>query len=104
MRLVEIDGIELEVHDVGAGAPVVLVQTGLTADELGPLAEDLVARGPYRAIVYHRRGYAGSSPVVGPGSVIRMPPTAANLIDALGPGGSHRRLLLQRRRRTPAGR
>ena len=68
MRLVEVGGIELEVQDVGTGDPVVLVQTALTADELAPLAEHLVARGAYRTIVYHRRGYASSSPVQGAGS------------------------------------
>jgi hypothetical protein len=35
MRLVEVGDIELEVYDVGTGDPVVLVQTALTADELG---------------------------------------------------------------------
>ena len=83
MRLVEVGDIELEVHDVGAGEPVVLVQTALTADELAPLAEQLAARGAYRAIVYHRRGYAGSSPVRGAGSVSRDAADCRDLIDAL---------------------
>ncbi len=89
MRLVEVAGIELDVHDVGTGDPVVLVQTALTADELAPLAEHLVARGAYRAIVYHRRGYATSSPVQGPGSVVRDAADCRDLIDALGLGRVH---------------
>jgi len=89
MRLVEVGGIELEVHDVGTGDPVVLVQTALTADELAPLAEHLVARGAYRAIVYHRRGYASSSPVQGPGSVGHDAADCRDLIDALGLGKVH---------------
>ena len=89
MRLVEVGGIELEVHDVGTGDPVVLVQTALTADELAPLAEHLVARGAYRAIVYHRRGYASSSPVQGPGSVVRDAADCRDLIAALGLGKVH---------------
>lgn len=84
MRLVEVGDIGMEVHDVGAGEPVVLVQTALTADEMAPLGHQLVARGPYRAIVYHRRGYAGSSPVRGAGSVIRDAADCRALIDALG--------------------
>ena len=84
MRLIEVGGIELEVHDVGTGDRVVLVQTALTADELAPLAEHLVARGPYRAIVCHRRGYASSSPVQGPGSVVRDAADCRDLIEALG--------------------
>lgn len=89
MRLVEVGGIELEVHDVGTGDPVVLVQTALTADKLAPLAEHLVARGAHRAIVYHRRGYASSSPVQGPGSVVRDAADCRDLIDALGVGRVH---------------
>ena len=84
MRLVEVDGVELEVHDMGTGDPVVLVQTALTADELAPLAEHLVARGPYRAIVYHRRGYAGSSRVHGPGSIARDAADCRSLVNGLG--------------------
>lgn len=89
MRLVEVGGIELEVHEVGTGDPVVLVQTALTADELAPLADHLVACGAYRAIVYHRRGYAGSSPVEGPGSVVRDAADCRDLIVALGLGKVH---------------
>src|SRR5688572_13265688 len=89
MRLIDVGGLELEVLDVGAGDPVVLVQTGLTADELVPLAEHLVARGAYRAIVYHRRGYAGSSPVQGSGSVARDAADCRDLIAALGLGKVH---------------
>ena len=89
MRLVEVGGIELEVLDVGTGDPVVLVQTALTADELAPLAEHLVVRGAYRALVYHRRGYVNSSPVQGPGSVVRDAEDCRDLIDALGLGRVH---------------
>jgi hypothetical protein len=63
MRLVDVGDIELEVHEVGTGDPVVLVQTALTADELAPVAAHLGAQGAYRVVVYHRRGYAGSSAV-----------------------------------------
>jgi pimeloyl-ACP methyl ester carboxylesterase len=89
MRLVEVGGIKLAVHDVGTGDPVVFVQTALTADELAPLAEHLVDRGPYRSIVYHRRGYATSSPVHGPGSVVRDAADCRDLVRALGLGKVH---------------
>ena len=89
MRLVEVGGIGLELHDVGTGDPVVLVQSALTADELAPLAEHVVARGAYRAIVYHRRGYGGSSPVQGPGSVVRDAADCRDLIVALRLGKVH---------------
>jgi pimeloyl-ACP methyl ester carboxylesterase len=84
MRLVEIGGIRLAAHDSGTGDPVVFVQTALTADELAPLADHLVDRGPYRSIVYHRRGYASSSPAHGPGSVARDAADCRDLVVALG--------------------
>ena len=89
MRRVEVSGIELDVHDLGTGDPVVLMQTALTADELAPLAEHLVARGEYRTIVYHRRGYESSTPVQGPGSVVRDSVDCRDLIRALGLGKVH---------------
>lgn len=51
----------LEVHDLGDGDPVLLVQTGLTADELLPLARCPSLTG-WRRLLPHRRGYAGSGP------------------------------------------
>jgi pimeloyl-ACP methyl ester carboxylesterase len=89
MKSIHVGDLELEVLDVGKGDPVVLVQTGLTADELVPLAEQLVDRVACRAIVYHRRGYAGSSPVDGPGSVIRDAVDCRDLMAALGLGRAH---------------
>jgi pimeloyl-ACP methyl ester carboxylesterase len=89
MRIVEVEGIELEVSDVGTGDPVVLVQTGLTADELAPLADEVAGRGAYRVIGYHRRGYAGSSPVQGPGSIVRDAGDCGNLVGALDLGRVH---------------
>lgn len=83
MHLVEVGGIELEVNDLGSGEPVVLVQTALTADELQPLAAQLVDRNGFRTIVYHRRGYAGSAPVQGSGSVVRDAVDCRQLIEAL---------------------
>ena len=60
----------LEVEVRGPGEPVVLIQTALTADEFC-LAGQPELQDNYRAILYHRRGYAGSSPVRGPGSIER---------------------------------
>jgi len=61
----------LEVDVRGSGEPVVLIQTALLADEFEPIASTPVLRDNYTIILYHRRGYAGSSPVHGPGSILR---------------------------------
>ncbi|WP_211239687.1 alpha/beta fold hydrolase [Jiangella gansuensis] len=78
---------ELDVSDEGAGEPVVLVQTALTADELRPLATAL--REGYRTVLYHRRGYGRSSPDAGPGSIVRAAADCRRLLTALGIERAH---------------
>ena len=82
-RLMSLNGAELEVLEWGAGDPVVFIQTALTADESTPVATDSALRQGYRKIVYHRRGYAGSSPVRGGGSVVRDATDCRALLTAL---------------------
>ncbi len=97
MHAVPVPGAELEVAQWGAGEPVVFIQTALTADELLPVATD-PALASYRKVLYHRRGYEGSSAVAGPGSVRRDAEDCAALLDALAPSARGRRLLLGSRR------
>ncbi len=78
----------LEVFDWGSGEPVVFIQTALTADELRPLATD-PALDDYRKILYHRRGYAGSSPTDGPGSIARDATDCAALLTELDIDRAH---------------
>jgi pimeloyl-ACP methyl ester carboxylesterase len=65
--------VDLEAEVLGAGEPVVVIQTALTADELRPLALQMATRlgAGDQVVHYHRRGYAGSAPQ-GPG-----PPSVA---------------------------
>ena len=88
LETVTVGDARLEVLDVGSGAPVVFVQTALTADELRPVAAD-PALDDHRRIVYHRRGYAGSSPVEGPGSVVRDAADCAALLTRLDIDRAH---------------
>jgi pimeloyl-ACP methyl ester carboxylesterase len=89
MTFVPVDGVELEVSDWGSGEPIVLVQTALTADELRPLAEEPALNEGYRKILYYRRGYAGSSPADGPGSVARDAEDCRGLLETLGIERAH---------------
>jgi pimeloyl-ACP methyl ester carboxylesterase len=66
---------------------VIFVQTALTADELPPLANELA--NDYRTILYHRRGYAASSAVTGPGSIARDAADCRALLAALGVDRAH---------------
>jgi pimeloyl-ACP methyl ester carboxylesterase len=89
MRRVAVDGVELEVEVRGSGEPVLLIQTALVADELLPLASQSALADHYRVIYYHRRGYAHSSPVQGPGSIQRDAADARALLAAFGVGRAH---------------
>ncbi len=82
-RLVSLPDATLEVEVRGSGEPVVLIQTALTADEFLPLALEPDLRDNYQVILYHRRGYAGSSPVQGAGSIERDVLDCRRLLDAL---------------------
>jgi pimeloyl-ACP methyl ester carboxylesterase len=70
-RRVAVGDAVLEVEVRGSGEPIVLIQTALTADEFLPLARQPELADRYQIVLYHRRGYAGSSPVHGPGSIER---------------------------------
>lgn len=85
---VRVPGARLEVTDRGTGDPVLFIPTALTADELDPLATD-VALAANRRITYRRRGYAGSSPVSGPGSIARDAADAAGLLRGLAVDRAH---------------
>lgn len=103
MNRMHVNGADLEVEVRGHGDPVLFVQTALVADELVPIARQAVLGDNFQ-IVYHRRGYCGSSPVDGTGSIVEAAADAAALLDALGTDGAHRCWpLLQRRRRHATG-
>lgn len=88
-RLVPVQDAELEAFDRGGDEPVVFIQTALTADELRPLAHEPVLEDGYRKVLYHRRGYAGSSPVGGPGSITRDAADCRELLTAMGLAPAH---------------
>lgn len=87
-RSIAVRDARLEIFDWGSGEPVVFVQTALTADELRPLATDPALEG-YRRVLYHRRGYAGSSSVGGPGSIARDARDCAALLTELDIDQAH---------------
>ncbi|MGH8945240.1 MAG: alpha/beta fold hydrolase, partial [Acidimicrobiia bacterium] len=59
------------------------------ADELLPLAGQPPLRDEYQLILYYRRGYAGSSPVEGPGSIQRDATDCHDLLATLGVERAH---------------
>jgi pimeloyl-ACP methyl ester carboxylesterase len=89
MRRVMLPYATLEVDVRGSGEPVVLIQTALMADEFEPIASRAALRDEYRIVLYHRRGYAGSSPVQGRGSIPRDAVDCQRLLAELGIGPAH---------------
>ena len=62
MKRARIGERELEYEVRGAGEPVVLVHGAFIADAFAPLVAEPVLSERYQLILYHRRGYAGSTP------------------------------------------
>jgi pimeloyl-ACP methyl ester carboxylesterase len=83
------NGADLEVVVQGSGEPVVLVQTALLAEELAPLARQPVLKTRYQLIRYHRRGYAGSSPMSGARSIEEEAADCRALLSSLGIARAH---------------
>jgi pimeloyl-ACP methyl ester carboxylesterase len=85
---IAVNDARLEVLNRGSGEPLVFIQTALMADELLPVAAD-PALDSYRRILYYRRGYAGSSPADGPGSIQRDAADCAALLTELDIDRAH---------------
>ncbi len=83
------DGAELEYEVSGAGEPVVFIHGAFIADTFRPLLAEPSLAGRYRLILYHRRGYAGSSRASGPVSIARQAADCRALLRHLGVERAH---------------
>jgi pimeloyl-ACP methyl ester carboxylesterase len=72
MNRAQIGGSELEYEVRGAGEPVVLVHGSHIADAFAPLLGEPVLTERYQLILYHRRGFAGSTHPDGPLSIVQQ--------------------------------
>jgi pimeloyl-ACP methyl ester carboxylesterase len=89
MNRLHVQGVDLEVEVRGLGEPVLFIQTALSAGELLPIARQPVLGDGFQTLVYHRRGYCGSSAVQGRVSILQDAADAAALLDALDIEGAH---------------
>ncbi len=89
MERVSIDGAELEYEISGSGEPVVFIHGALIADTFRLLLAESRLASRYRLILYHRRGYAGSSRSSGPVSIERQAADCAALLRHLGVEEAH---------------
>ena len=79
MERVSLDGAELDYQVSGTGESVVFIHGAFIADTFRPLLVEPSLAGHYRLILYHRRGYAGSSRASGPVSVAQQAPPTVGL-------------------------
>jgi pimeloyl-ACP methyl ester carboxylesterase len=79
MHRVAVAGTHVEVEELGAGAPAVVVQTALSVDEHAPLSRELSAS--LHVWHVHRPGYGGSGPARVPGSVEADADLVAAVVD-----------------------
>lgn len=89
MERVRTDGSELEYEVMGTGDPVVFIHGALIADTFQPLLAEPRLAGRYRLINYHRRGYAGSSPIAESVDVARQAADCLTVLSHLGVDRAH---------------
>ena len=89
MERARTDGAELEYEVSGRGEPVVFIHGAFIADTFRPLLAEPSLAGRYRLILYHRRGYAGSSRASEPVSVARQAADCQALLHHLGVKRAH---------------
>ena len=91
MQRARVDGAELEFEVTGAGAgePVLLIHGAFIAEAYAPLCAEPAMHSRYRLLRYHRRGYAGSSPVRAPFSLGQQAADGRALLRHLGIERAH---------------
>jgi pimeloyl-ACP methyl ester carboxylesterase len=89
LERVSLDGAELDYQVSGTGESVVFIHGAFIADTFRPLLVEPSLAGHYRLILYHRRGYAGSSRASGPVSVAQQAADCGALLRHLGVDRAH---------------
>ncbi len=83
------NGTELAYDTAGTGEPVVCIHGAFIADSFRPLLVEPSLVNRYWLILYHRRGYAGSSPAVEPLSISRQAADCRALLQHVGVDRAH---------------
>ena len=89
MNRARIDGKVLEYEVRGAGEPVVLVHGSHIADAFAPLLAEPALTGRYRLVLYHRRGFAGSTRAEDPLSIAQQAADCHAFMQQLGIPRAH---------------
>ncbi len=89
METARTHGAELEYEVSGTGEPVIFIHGAFVADTFRPLLAEPSLAGRYRRILYHRRGYVGSSGTSERVSVARHAADCRALLRHLGVERAH---------------
>jgi pimeloyl-ACP methyl ester carboxylesterase len=89
MNRAQIGGRELEYEVRGAGEPIVLVHGSHIADAFAPFLEEPVLTERYQLLLYHRRGFAGSTHPDGPLSIVQQAADCRAVMRHLGVPRAH---------------
>lgn len=89
MNRTSLNGAKLEYEVPGTGEPAVFIHGALIANTFRPLLTEPSLAGRYRLILYHRRGYAGSSRSSGPASIAQQATDCRALLRHLGVERAH---------------
>jgi pimeloyl-ACP methyl ester carboxylesterase len=89
MNRAQIGARELEYEVRGAGEPVVLVHGSHIADAFAPLLVEPVLTERYQLILYHRRGFAGSTQPDGSLSIVQQAADCRAFMRHLGVQSAH---------------
>jgi pimeloyl-ACP methyl ester carboxylesterase len=88
MERARVDGAELEFEVTGTGDPVLLIHGAFLAEAYAPLCAEPALTG-HCLVRYHRRGYAGSSPVTAPFTLGQQAADCRALLEHLGIERAH---------------
>ena len=89
MQRVHRNGVDLEYDVQGAGELLVLIHGSILADAFFPLLADPCIASHYRVILYHRRGFAGSSRARTPFTIAEQAADGRALLRHLGVARAH---------------
>jgi pimeloyl-ACP methyl ester carboxylesterase len=84
-----INGATLDYEVSGAGDAVICIHGAIVADTFRPMLSEPVLANRYQLILYHRRGYAGSSRLDGPISIQQQADDSRALLRHLGVERAH---------------
>jgi pimeloyl-ACP methyl ester carboxylesterase len=89
MSRAELNGLTLAYESAGAGDPIVFIHGALIADAFRPLLVESALTSEHRLLIYHRRGYAGSTHAAGAITVGQHAADCRALLKRLGIGRAH---------------